>query len=748
MQLDEMRGLKWQVWLTVICVAAALISPALGFPVGSFIFVVGMLVSAIGLPFVRRAVYALTRSATPVQRVGEALFFWIRRPAYLIAPVIVASYFLVFEPIRAVEPTVEKIKDSYVLKSDKPLVTPEEGKDLTKLLEELRLVIDQKLRDARPGEQEWIDRVVVPDSNTVRIRTVPLNQEEADTYSQTIEQVLDEAYPQLEEVAQEPEPKEKADADRILKIGRYEVYRPRPHINLGLDLQGGTHIVLQCLPSTTYTFTTPSDQPTYGPEQQAKTREELQSQLLDWMGQEQFRRPYSVDVISPHMLEVTTRTETEERSAADEGILTDRLEALFGTVNVSPPERLLLDADTAREVKRIVDRRINALGVVEATIEVQGSDRLIVEIPNVENVDELIKRLNQKALLEFRLVPPDYELEIERPDPGSGNQGEVRIWHRGGEKGPVVPEAQVIKEGQRVLVGRDLKPESKAVPDQESVGYWAVQFELKEDEKKAFHALTRQHVGDYMAILLDGDVIMAPVIESPLPGSGVITGRFEQEEAIGLKVVLNSGALPVPIEIAQNLTVTPTLGADTIQRSTRAALLGICLVLAFMIAYYRLPGLLADIALALYVLFVLAVYSFIGATLTLPGIAAFVLSIGMAVDANIIIFERFKEELATQKTMRSAVDAGFDRAWTAILDANVTTLLVAAVLYYLGDRLGLSQIRGFAVTLSIGIGCSMFTAIVVTRLFMNMVVTSRFAGYRNMFRVALSGTGPGDSAPA
>ena len=736
MELEEMRGLKWQLWLTIGCLAGALIGPALGFPLGSFICLVGMLVAAIGLPVVRRTLYALTRMGTPVQRIGEALFFWIRRPAYLVAPLIVASYFLVFAPVKAVQPPPVPIRDLYVYHSVKPLVTPKPGQSLTEALDDLRTQVDQKLRNARPGDMDWVDRVVVPDSNTIRIKTLPLEKEQADAYTATVQQVMGKDYPQLEELEQKPEEGEKPVAGLVVKLGRYEVYRPRPHITLGLDLQGGSHIVLQCLPSSTYTFTTVK--PMF-PAGNTKAQDQVEAELVAWMDQQQFRHPYRVDVISEHMLEITTRTENEAQSEADKASLTQHLQQRFGTVNLTGDEKLLLTSDTAREVKQIVDRRINALGVAEATIEVQGNDRLVVEIPNVPNVDELIATLNQKALLEFRLVPPGYVPEVRTPEPGAENQEEVRIWHRGGKEGEVVPEAQVMREGQRVLVGRDLKPNAAAVPDPDAVGFWAVQFELRDAEKKAFHSLTQAHVGDYMAIILDGKVLMAPVIESPLPGSGIIRGNFSQEEAIGLKVVLNSGALPVPIEVVQNLTVSPTLGQDTIQKSIRAGLLGICLVLLFMVAYYRLPGVLADVALGLYVLFVLAVYSFIGATLTLPGVAAFLLSIGMAVDANIIIFERMKEELAVGKTLHSAVEAGFTRAWTAILDGHVTTLLVAGVLYYLGTRLGLSLIRGFAVTLSIGIGANLFTAVVVSRVLMNMAITSRFAKYRDWFRPALGG---------
>jgi protein-export membrane protein SecD len=285
----------------------------------------------------------------------------------------------------------------------------------------------------------------------------------------------------------------------------------------------------------------------------------------------------------------------------------------------------------------------------------------------------------------------------------------------------------VLAESELAFTGRDLQDNAAVSPDN-TTAYWVVHFELKNERKKDFLNFTRRNVGRLMAIVLDDDCQMAPSIKSEIPGAGIIEGRFDAKEASDLKLLLNAGALPVPLEVDTNRTISPTLGSDTVAASLRAGLAGFVLVLVFMIAYYRLPGLLACGALILYVLLLLAVLTPY-ATMTLPGVAAFILSIGMAVDANVIIFERLKEELWSGKVIRTAIETGFDRAWTAILDANITTLIITAVLFFLGTSL----IKSFAVTLFAGVCCSMFTAVTVTRWLVTMVGSSRLGENRALF---------------
>jgi protein-export membrane protein SecD len=243
-----------------------------------------------------------------------------------------------------------------------------------------------------------------------------------------------------------------------------------------------------------------------------------------------------------------------------------------------------------------------------------------------------------------------------------------------------------------------------------------IQFQLTEEGGQIFAAHTAANVGSYLAIAMDGVIISCPRIETAITeASGRITGDFELAEARSLVLQLRYGALPVPLKVIQNRTVGPTLGQDSVAKSTRAGMIGVIVVLAFMLVYYRLHGLVADIALIIYALVTFTLFKLIPVTLTLPGIAGFLFSIGTAVDANILIFERMKEELRQGKRFSSAIDAGFQRAWTSIRDSNLATFLTCAILYWFGSNYGASMVKGFAVTLFLGVLVSMFTAITVTR---------------------------------
>ena len=342
---------------------------------------------------------------------------------------------------------------------------------------------------------------------------------------------------------------------------------------------------------------------------------------------------------------------------------------------VPTPEAPVND-DALNRVVQIITRRVNELGLTEPLIQRQGAARIIVELPGVQDPDAAIAMLGKTAMLEFQ-------------DPS----------------------------GKTVLTGKDLK-DSRAQIDR---GNAVVALEFTSDGGDMFFSLTSLHVGKNIAILLDGQVLTAPVVNEPIRGGrAVITGSRSIQEAEQLAILLRSGALPVKMQVIENRTVGPTLGQDSKDKSAKAFVFGIVCVLVFMLAYYRLPGLVANIALLLYVMLLLSAMKLLDATLTLPGIAGIILSIGMAVDANILIFERFKEELRAGKTLRSAIDAGFTKAFATILDANITTLFVAAVLFYMGT----GPVRGFAVTLTLGILISMFTAITVTKFMLKSLVLS------------------------
>jgi len=671
----------------------------------------------------------------------------VRRRLIFLVGLTLIAFLMVFQPIRLARGEAETVlQDSFTYELRKPVVEP--GDDRAQRLEQKRNELLRKLREANPADPEWIDAVVVLSAPTqLRVDTVILPglkaKEQSEQYGALILQTLKKEFPGVTELKPKHEADEESGEQPAATFWRFNVYRPIPHINLGLDLRGGLHLVLQCLPSTTFPFETDEDHlllPEMSADEfetaAAELQQELKNELLTAFQQRGVAVPrrLAVNVMSKMDMEVSTVAETREETEAQEQVVRNYLEERFPTISMGDPERLLLERDTAEKVKNIIERRINALGVAESTIEIQGGDRLIVEIPGTKTAERVERIVDSRALLEFRLVPEHYKLDETQ----GFARGERRIWRDGdATSGPIVSEKTVMGEATREALGRDLKPKTIVVPDYESPGSWAVRFELKNERKQAFHAMTRKAVGQHLAIMLDGKVQMAPVIKSALPGGGVITGKFSDQEAKELALLLNAGALPVPIEIVENRTISATLGADSINKSARAGIIGFVVVLAFMILWYRLPGVIANVALAIYMLLVLAVYSFIGAVLTLPGIAGFILSIGMAVDANIIIFERLKEELATAKTMRSAVEAGFNRAWTAILDANVTTLIVAAVLYYFGT----GPIRGFAVVLGIGVSCSLFTAITATRWMITVATTSKLGGLAGLFQTGLGSSG-------
>ena len=353
---------------------------------------------------------------------------------------------------------------------------------------------------------------------------------------------------------------------------------------------------------------------------------------------------------------------------------------------VDTPDAKVND-DAVNRVVKIIERRVNELGLTEPIIQRQGARRIIVELPGIKDPEKAIAMIGKTALLEFR-------------DP----------------------------QNNTVLTGKDLK-DSKAHMDGSSRPLVAIEF--SEAGTKKFADLTSKFVGQPIAILLDNEVLTKPVVNEPINGGkAVITGNRSMEEAEHLAILLRSGSLPVKVNIVENRTVGPTLGQDSKYKSVKAFAVGVIGILIFMCLFYRVSGFIANISLLLYVMLLLIAMKMLNATLTLPGIAGIILSMGMAVDANVLIFERFKEEVRAGKTLRSAMDSGFSRAFTTIFDSNITTLFVAAVLFYLGA----GPIKGFAVTLAIGIVLSMFTAITVTKYMLkffiasNLVKNSKFFG--------------------
>jgi preprotein translocase subunit SecD len=358
--------------------------------------------------------------------------------------------------------------------------------------------------------------------------------------------------------------------------------------------------------------------------------------------------------------------------------------------------------------KSIIENRVNSTGVAEPVVQTQGADRVIVELPNAKNPDEIRALLVQTGKLDFVPLPTDKY----------GKQGAVGTYQ--------AVDGQPLPTTETPLFGGEQI--DQAYPSTDQTGGRAVGFRLKSDGSRLFGDYTTKHVGEFFAIVLDNKVVSAPVIQSAITaGSGIISGGsaggFSAKEMNSLVTVLNYGSLPFPLKEESSTEIGATLAGFSLDRILLAALIAVLLVFVFMLVYYRLPGLVACLVLIYYALLVLAVFRVIPVTLTLAGIAGFVLSIGMAVDANVLIFERMKEELRSGKTLSSAMEAGFNRAWNSILDSNVATLITATILYLFGS----ATIRGFALVLIIGVLASMFTAITVTRTILRWVVRNNWA---------------------
>ncbi len=394
-----------------------------------------------------------------------------------------------------------------------------------------------------------------------------------------------------------------------------------------------------------------------------------------------------------------------------------------------------IEADAMRQVATIVENRVNALGLTEPVVQLQGSRRIIVELPGIENPEVAVSTIRETGLLEFvdagyEFLQADTVVQTTYPD----------LWVDGAATHQVTAAVPVTPTGvltttvttqtqtvyATVLGGYHLKTATASTNT--SSGEIGIAFELTDEGAQYFRDFTAAHADNnrepfyYLSIVLDKHVISSPHIVTPITeGRGEISGSFTLEEAQALALQLRYGALPIPLKVESYRAVGPTLGQESVERSIRAGAIGLSIVLLFMLLYYRVPGFLADLALILYFLFNLALYKIIPVTLTLPAITGFILSTGMAVDANILVFERMKEELRAGRKLGPAIEAGFSRAWTSIRDSNISTLITCAILFYFGSTFGAGSVKGFAMTLALGVIINLFTAITVTRTFIRLV---------------------------
>jgi preprotein translocase subunit SecD len=368
-----------------------------------------------------------------------------------------------------------------------------------------------------------------------------------------------------------------------------------------------------------------------------------------------------------------------------------------------------------RQAQEVLRKRVDGLGVTEPVIAPQGDDRILVQLPGEVDPEAAGALLKKTTFLEFKQVldaSPSEELLSAKYAEGLPEDQQI-VFVRNEDDS--VAEALLVPE-RPVLTGAMLEDARMSFDRRNRA---IVLFTWNTQGARIFRDFSGSHIGERMAAIVDGEVVTAPVIQDRIGRRGQISGQFTEQEAANLAVALRSGALPIPLVVEEERTVGPALGADSIRRGVRSILIGGALVILFMIAYYRTSGLLANLALGINLVIILAIMGLAGATLTLPGIAGLVLTVGMAVDANVIIFERIREELRSGKRTRNAVEVGFRRSALTILDANITTLITALVLF----RFGTGAIQGFAVTLSVGILSSVFSALIVTRLLVDLVLS-------------------------
>lgn len=392
-------------------------------------------------------------------------------------------------------------------------------------------------------------------------------------------------------------------------------------------------------------------------------------------------------------------------------------------VEAKDTPQVKVDDQAMLGVVEVLRGRIDGLGIAEPVIVRKGERNVVIELPGVTEDARAMNMIGDTALLEFveaEWAPGDLSVLSEKERKQFlGEDGRIDNVKYYDNIGNVVSEKEIILH-KTALTGNDLK---WVGPGTNEYGQPIVSLEFSPEGAKKFYNTTLRLVGKPLAIILDGKIISAPNVNEAIPGGRAqISGRFSIREMQDLVIKLKAGSLPVPVEVVEKSKIGPTLGADSIQKSKVAFIIGFSLVTLFMLLYYQVNGLVSVLALIMYCIFDVATLVLLGATLTLPGIAGFILSIGMAVDANVIIFERLKEELKAGRTIKNAIDVAFHRALTAILDGNITTLIGAGVLFWLGT----GSVKGFAVTLSVGILVSMFTAVFITKQLMLNIYELKF----------------------
>jgi preprotein translocase subunit SecD len=496
----------------------------------------------------------------------------------------------------------------------------------------------------------------------------------------------------------------------VLIASIWALYPPKRTINLGLDLQGGIHLVLGV------------ETDKHVASQTDRAAEDFKA-ALDRRGIGVKRvvrdglRAFLVELATPQAwndaLTVAGEFQSFDRSAEDQA-------AGRFTMTMRDREVARLADDAVRQGLETIRNRVDQFGVSEPTITRQGNDRILIQLPGVQDPERAKALIGKTALLEFKLV--DEKADAQAAVGGRVPDGDELVYQRRLDKETKAERrTPYVVQKRALLTGAELT-RADVSADPNSPGNWQVAIEFTPTGTKIFGDITEQNVGRHLAIMLDGNLYSAPRINERIPGGrAVITGQFTVDDARDLAIVLRAGALPAPVKILEERTVGPSLGADSIRQGVIAILGSAALVFLFMVFYYRLSGLIADVALVLNLVILLACMAAFGATLTLPGIAGIALTIGMAVDTNILIFERIREELRVGKTPRSAIDAGFNRALRTIIDTHLTVMVTALILY----NFGTGPVKGFAVSLFVGLAASLFTAYFFTRLLFDVVYMGR-----------------------
>src|SRR5471032_2483751 len=474
------------------------------------------------------------------------------------------------------------------------------------------------------------------------------------------------------------------------------------HLVLGLDLQGGSHILLEV------------DSNSVRKDKLDQVRDDVRRTLRDakigYTGLA--TRPDNVEVRVKDADLQNALTKLRELSQPLGGLLgssgqrsLEVSDAGGGLIRLTVPPAAITDRvrQSVEQSIQIVERRVNELGTVEPLIQRQGTDRILVQVPGLQDPTRLKQLLGKTAKLDFRMV--DTGASPEQAVQGRTPPEDDLLYSASQPKTPYLVEKRILVSGGDLT---DAQPGFDQRTNEPIVS-----FRFNTSGARKFAQVTQENVGKPFAIVLDNEVISAPVIREPiLGGSGQISGSFTVQSANDLSILLRAGALPAPLTIIEERTVGPGLGADSIAKGKISSYVGAAMVIVFMIVTYGLFGVFANIAVAINVAMIFGVLSLLNATLTLPGIAGIVLTVGIAVDSNVLIYERIREELRGGRNAISAVDAGFKRALSTILDSNITTFIAAAVLFYIGT----GPVRGFAVTLGIGIITTVFTAFTLTRL--------------------------------